>query len=238
MSDSSNHLIEDKKPQRIAIIGGTGKEGRGLAYRWALAGHDVIIGSRAVEKAQISADEVNALLVNRTGRVVGLENLQAAEWCDIVVMTVPFSAHISMLEYLKDVVKRKIFIDVSVPLVPPKVTIAQMPPAGSAGKEAQKILGDDTPVVIAFQNISYDRLINEGDIECDVLVCGTSKEARELVVELVKDAGMTAWDAGPLANAFVVEGLTSVLLYINKKYGSKDTGIKITGVHKDRRENQ
>jgi len=119
--------------------------------------------------------------------------------------------------------------------VPPKVTIAQMPAAGSAGKEAQKILGEETPVVIAFQNISYERLINSQDIDCDVLVCGTSKEARDTVIGLVEDAGMIAWDAGPMANAFVIEGLTSVLLYINKRYGSKETGIKITGVSKEDR---
>jgi NADPH-dependent F420 reductase len=137
-----------------------------------------------------------------------------------------------MLEYLKDAINGKILIDVSVPIVPPKVTIAQMPPAGSAGLEAQSILGEDSKVVIAFQNISYERLFKQGDIDCDVFVCGSPKEARETVISLVEEAGMTAWDAGPLANAMVVEGLTSVLLYINKKYGSKEAGIRITGVQK------
>jgi len=228
MSDISNK--KQSKRYRIAIIGGTGKEGRGLAYRWALAGHELTIGSRAIEKAQIAADEINSLLPEGVGRVVGLENIQAGDWAEIVVFTVPFSAHISMLEYLKDVIKGKVVIDVSVPLVPPKVTIAQMPAVGSAGKEAQK-------VVIAFQNISYERLMNNKDIDCDVLVCGTSKEARDTVIGLVEDAGMIAWDAGPMANAFVIEGLTSVLLYINKRYGSKETGIKITGVTKEDRGN-
>lgn len=220
--------------RKIAIIGGTGKEGKGLAYRWAKFGHDVVIGSRAVEKAQIAADEVNELLGERNkGRVVGLENLQAADWCDIVVMTVPFEVHVDMLNKLKEIVRGKIFIDVTVPLVPPKVHLAQMPKAGSAGKEAQGILGEETPVVMAFQNISYERLMKEGDIDCDVLVCGTSKQAREIVVELVGDAGMTGWDAGPMANAIVVEGLTSVLININKTYGSREAGIKITGVKKN-----
>jgi len=232
MSDNSNNKKQSKR-DRIDIIGGTGKEGRGLAYRWALAGHELTIGSRAIEKAQIAADEINSLLPEGVGRVVGLENIQAGDWAEIVVFTVPFSAHISMLEYLKDVIKGKVVIDVSVPLVPPKVTIAQMPAAGSAGKEAQKVLGEETPVVIAFQNISYERLMNNKDIDCDVLVCGTSKEARDTVIGLVEDAGMIAWDAGPMANAFVIEGLTSVLLYINKRYGSKETGIKITGVTKE-----
>lgn len=219
---------------QIAIVGGTGKEGKGLAYRWALAGHDVTIGSRSVEKAQIAADEVNSHLPQRAPRVGGLENIQAADWGEIVTLTVPYSAHIPMLEYLKDAIKGKILIDVTVPIVPPKVTIAQMPEAGSAGKEAQAVLGEETPVVIAFQNISYERLMKDGDIDCDVLVCGTSKVARDVVIELVKDAGMIGWDAGPMGNAMVVEGLTSVLLYINKRYGSKEAGIKITGVnHED-----
>jgi hypothetical protein len=190
---------------RIAIIGGTGKEGKGLAYRWALAGHDVIIGSRNIEKAQLAADEVNSALPENAIKVGGLGNIQAADWCEIVTLTVPFSAHISMLEYLKEVVRGKILIDVTVPIVPPKVTIAQMPEAGSAGKEAQKVLGEDTPVVIAFQNISYERLMKDEDIDCDVFVCGTSKEARDVVIGLVEDAGMVGWDAGPMGNAMVIE---------------------------------
>ncbi len=219
--------------KKIAIIGGTGKEGKGLAYRWAKFGHNVVIGSRSVEKAQAAADEVNTLNDDNENRVVGLENTQAAEWSDVVVMTVPFEAHVDMLNKLKEVVKGKIFIDVTVPLVPPKVNVVQLPKAGSAGREAQAILGEETPVVMAFQNISYERLMKEGDIDCDVFVCGTSKQAREAVLELVGDAGMVGWDAGPMANSVVVEGLTSVLININKTYGSKEAGIKITGVRKE-----
>jgi len=218
--------------KKIAIIGGTGKEGKGLAYRWAKHGHEIVIGSRAVEKAQTAADEVNLLLGDKKGRVVGLENSQAADWCDIVVMTVPYEAHADMLNKLKEIVKGKMFIDVTVPLVPPKVHLVQLPKSGSAGKEAQAILGEETPVVMAFQNISYERLMKDSDIDCDVLVCGTSKDAREAVLELVKEGGMTGWDAGPMANSVVVEGLTSVLIYINKTYGSKEAGIKITGVER------
>lgn len=218
---------------RIAIIGGTGKEGKGLAYRWAKAGHEVVIGSRLVEKAQIAADDVNALLGSVFTKVTGLENFQAAYWCEVVTLTIPFTAHQGMLENLKDVVKGKLFIDVTVPIVPPRVSVAQMPAAGSAAMEAQIILGDDTPVVSAFQNISYERLLREGDIDCDVLVCGRSKDARKKVIGLVEDAGMTGWDAGALENSMVVEGLTSVLIHINKVYGSRESGIKITGVNKE-----
>lgn len=220
--------------QRIAIIGGTGKEGKGIAYRWAKAGHEVTIGSRAVEKAQIAADEINKLLPSTATQVVGMVNIQAADWGEVVAITVPYQAHAEMLKQLKEVITGKLVIDVTVPLVPPKVHIAQMPPAGSAGSEARSILGEETPVAIAFQNISYERLMDEGDIDCDVLVCGSSKQAREEVLELVKDAGLTGWDAGPLANAMVIEGLTSVLIHINKTYGSKEAGIKITGVQRDR----
>lgn len=218
---------------KIAIIGGTGKEGKGLAYRWAKFGHEVVIGSRAVEKAQAAADEINILIDHKDGRVVGLENIQAADWGEIIVLTVPYTAHVDMLNNLKDVIAGKILIDVTVPLVPPKVHIVQMPKAGSAGREAQSILGDETPVVIAFQNISYERLIKEGDIDCDVFVCGTSKQARDTTLKLVEDAGMTGWDAGPMANAVVVEGLTSILININKIYGSREAGIRITGVNKE-----
>jgi 8-hydroxy-5-deazaflavin:NADPH oxidoreductase len=217
--------------EKIAIIGGTGKEGKGLAFRWAKSGHQVVIGSRQVEKAQLAADEINQLLDKPL--VTGLENAQAADWCDVIVMTVPFSAHVSMLEYLKDLVKGKIFIDVTVPLVPPKVSVAQMPPSGSAGQEAQIILGEETPVVTAFQNISYERLLKDGDIDCDVLVCGANREVRGKVIQLVKDAGMKGWDAGPIENSMVVEGLTSILININKVYGSKESGILITGPLQD-----
>lgn len=217
---------------KIAIIGGTGKEGKGLAYRWAKHGHEVIIGSRQIEKAQLAADEVNTMLGGRNIHVSGLENIQAADWCDIVVLTVPYSVHKDMLQALKDVINGKILIDVTVPLVPPKVNIVHIPEAGSAGKEAQEIVGEETPVVIAFQNISYEHLTKDEDINCDVLVCGTSKKAREVVLGLVEDAGMKGWDAGPMANAVVVEGLTSVLIHINKQYGSTEVGIKITGVER------
>ena len=217
--------------KKIAIIGGTGKEGKGLAYRWAKHGHSVVIGSRSVEKAQIAADEINALVTgDGKDKVVGLENSQAADWCDYVVMTVPYEAHADMLCNLNEIIKGKILIDVTVPLVPPKVHMVHVPKGGSAGLEAQAILGDETPVVMAFQNISYERLFKEDDIDCDVLVCGTSKQAREAVLELVREGGMTGWDAGPLANSIVIEGLTSVLIYINKNYGSREAGIKITGV--------
>lgn len=219
--------------ERIALIGGTGKEGKGLAFRWAQAGYDVVIGSRQVEKAQIAADELNQLLGNIKNPVTGLQNFQAADWCDIAVLTVPFAAHQAILTELKDCLNGKILIDVTVPLVPPKVTKVQFPPAGSAALEARDILGEGIQVVSAFQNISYERLMDEGDIECDVLVTGTSKDARKIVLALVEKAGMVGWDAGPIENSVVAEGMTSVLIGLNSQYGIHNAGIKITGINRE-----
>ena len=124
----------------IAIAGGTGKEGKGLAYRWAKAGYQLIIGSRQLEKAQAAANDLNQLL-NDSSKVTGMVNEDAVKQADLVVLTVPFSAHIPTLQGLKEALKGKILVDVSVPLVPPKVTRVQMPPAGSAALEAKQVLG-------------------------------------------------------------------------------------------------
>lgn len=213
----------------IAVLGGTGKEGKGLAFRWAKAGYKVIIGSRIPEKAQAAAAEVSEML-DRKASVEGLDNLSAAQKADIAVLTVPYSAHRDTLLGLKNALQGKILVDVTVPLVPPKVTKVQMPPAGSAAQEAVEILGEGVQVVDAFQNISFEHLIHGEEVPCDVLVTGTSKAAREEVLKLVEAAGLTGWDAGPIENSVVVEGLTSILIYINKQYGATHAGIKITGV--------
>lgn len=213
----------------IAIAGGTGKEGKGLAYRWAKAGYQIIIGSRQPEKAQSAASELNSILKNIIP-VKGMVNSEAVSEADLVVLTVPFSAHRDTLLLLKDVLQGKILIDVTVPLVPPKVTRVQMPPAGSAAQEARDILGEGVKVCAAFQNISYEHLLNDEEINCDVLVTGVDKESRAIVLKLVADAGMVGWDAGALENSVVVEGMTSILIGINKQYGVHDAGIQITGV--------
>jgi NADPH-dependent F420 reductase len=219
----------DVNIQKIAIIGGTGKEGKGLAFRWAKVGYDIFIGSRQVEKAETAAAVVREL-PGVKGKVQGMSNLEAASTADLVVLTVPFAAHVAMLEHIKAVVQGKILIDVTVPLVPPRVTRVQMPQAGSAAQEARMILGDAVEVVAAFQNISYEHLLGDGDVHCDVLVTGSSKAARALVIDLIQQANMVAWDAGPIENSVVVEGLTSILIGINKQYGVESSGIKITGV--------
>ncbi len=216
----------------LAILGGTGKEGKGLAYRWAQAGYTVYIGSRKAEKAQRAAADVRARLGD-AAPVHGLLNPEAAAQAEIVVVTVPYSAHRPTLEAVREAVQGKIVVDVTVPLVPPKVTKAQMPPAGSAAQEAQEILGPEVAVVDAFQNISHELLWEGGEIACDVLVTGKGKKNRQVVIQLVRDAGLRAWDAGPIENSAVVEGLTSVLIYLNKTYGSTHAGIRVTGLSAD-----
>ena len=212
----------------IAIVGGTGKEGKGLALRWAKAGYRIIIGSRQSEKALAAVQEVKNRLED--GDIMGMTNQEAVQLAEIVVVTVPYSAHRETLEGLKDALQGKLVVDVTVPLVPPRVTHVQMPPAGSASQEAAEILGQGVQVITAFQNISFEHLLRDEFTDCDVLVCGTNKTARETGIELVKAAGLWGWDAGPIENAVVVEGLTSVLIGLNKQYGVQSAGIRITGI--------
>lgn len=216
-------------PMTIAILGGTGKEGKGLAYRWLKAGHKIIIGSRVIEKAQAAAADLSNMF-NNVVPVSGDTNENAADTAEIIVLTVPYQVHASMLEMIKDRVQGKIFIDVTVPLVPPKVTKVQIPADGCAGMGAKKILGENVEVVSAFQNIAYEHLLNDEEVTCDVLVCGGSKAAKQIVLDLVAAAGLQGWDAGPLENSIVAEGLTSILIGLNKQFGTTNAGIRITGI--------
>ena len=161
--------------------------------------------------------------------VIGMDNLRAAKEANFIVLSVPYSAHRDTLETVKSELQGKILIDVTVPLVPPKVATVQMPAAGSAAQEAREIVGEGVQVCAAFQNISYEHLLDNAEVECDVLVTGTSKDARSETIKLVEAAGLKGWDAGPIENSVVVEGMTSVLIGINKRYGSTHAGIKITG---------
>jgi len=214
----------------IAVIGGTGPEGTGLALRWARAGYRVIIGSRSSEKAIAHAQALTDRL-GGTSVVAGMANPEAARVADLVVLTVPYEAHRTLLEELRPVLAGKILVDVTVPLVPPGVTTVHMPSAGSAGAEAQEVLGEQVSVVSAFQNVSKDHLADPDEpINCDVFVCGNNKDAREQVLKLAEAAGMRGWDAGLIQNAMVAEGLTSILIGINKQYKVRGAGIRIVGV--------
>jgi hypothetical protein len=221
--------MTDQLVLTIAVLGGTGREGKGLAYRWAKAGYRVLIGSRDTGKAQAAAAGISDLL-HGNALIEGMDNLSAATEADIAVIAVPYAAHRETIEAVKPALAGKILVDVTVPLVPPKVTKVQMPKAGSAAQEACEILGEGAQVASAFQNISHEHLLGESKSECDVLVTGTSKETRAEVIKLVEAADLTGWDAGPIENSVVIEGLTSVLININKQYGSTHAGIKITGV--------
>jgi NADPH-dependent F420 reductase len=216
--------------QTIAVIGGTGREGPGLALRWAKSGqYQVLIGSRQQEKAERVAAELNA----RLGRnlISGMVNPDAAAAADMVVLTVPYSAHVPTLESIRTGLRGKILVDVTVPLQPPQVSRVHIPPGGSAAAEAQALLGSDVRVVAAFQNVGAAHLQDpDHPIESDVLVCGDDKEAKAEVIALAEAAGMRGLDAGPLQNAVVAEGLTAVLIGINVRYKAKGAGIRITGI--------
>ena len=218
----------------LGIIGGTGKEGQGLGYRWARSGYPVIIGSRSEDKALSAAAALNARLGE--GVVRGMDNAAAVEACDIAVITVPYAAHHDTLHVLRPQLAGKVLIDVTNPAVPPKLSEVNLPAAGSAAVEAQQILGDAVEVVSAFQNISHELLLEDQGATCDVLVSGDSKAAKEQVLQLVEALGLSGWDAGPLKNAVVAESLTSVLIGINRRYKLKGAGIRIVGERAEAKE--
>ena len=213
--------------ETIAILGGTGDLGTGLAIRWAKAGHRIIIGSRTQEKAAAAVAELKK--ISPTTAALAMVNPEAAAAGDIVVLTVPFEHQISTLESVRAGLAGKILIDVTVPLIPPKVGTVQLPVEGSAGKRAQNCVGDGVMVVTAFQNVAAHLLQQDVKIECDVLVAGNSKDARDKVIELVKEAGMSGWHAGPIENSAAAEALTSILIQINRRHDISHSGIKIVG---------
>ena len=211
----------------IAILGGTGDLGTGLAIRWSRAGHEIVIGSRTLEKAKTAVANLQEISPETPARA--MENPDAAAAGDIVVLTVPAEHQVSTLETVRAGLKGKILIDVSVPLVPPRVGTVQLPQAGSAGKRAQDLLGDEVMVVSAFQNIAAHLLQQDIQIECDVLVAGNKRAARDKVIELAAQAGLTGWHAGPIDNAAAAEALTSILIQINRRHDVSHSGIRIVG---------
>jgi len=214
--------------KRIAILGGTGQLGRGLALRWANAGYQVTIGSRSVDKAALTAREINETV--RHDAVVAASYRDAAAAAPIVLLTVPYAAQRTTVEEVRDLLAGKILIDTTVPLVPPKVARVQLPASGSAVAAIQELLGSAVRVVSAFQNSPALLLLDLAHVvDCDVLVCGDDVAARETVIQLIADIGMRALHAGPIVNSAATEALTSVLISINARYKSH-AGIRITGL--------
>jgi NADPH-dependent F420 reductase len=213
---------------RIAVLGGTGKEGRGLALRWAKAGHDVVLGSRDAERAKAKAEEVSAL----SGKIVrGADNASAASGAEVVLLSVPYSGHAALLSELRATLDGRVVIDITVPLQPPRVREVHLPPGQAAALEAQSLLGPGARVVAALHHVSSVHL-GDADhaLEGDVLVCSDDDGARALVIGLVGDLGMRALDAGPLRNAIALESLTPVLLHLNKKYKVEGAAIRFVGI--------
>jgi NADPH-dependent F420 reductase len=193
---------------RIGLVGGTGKEGRGLAARWARAGHEIVIGSRDPARGD-----------NR-----------AAAACDVVVLCVPYAAQAATLASIGDLLGGKLVIDLVVPLAPPLVTRVSLPPGGAAALEAQRAV-PDARVVAALHHVSSTHLGDPAHaIPGHVLLCGDDATAKQTAIELVAQLPARAVDAGPLANAVALEAMTPVLLYINKTTRASGVGITITGI--------
>lgn len=215
--------------ETIAIIGGTGAEGSGIALRLAKVGRRVIIGSRDAGKAEKVAQELNRIL--GTKLVEGANNKPATLAAEIVIVTVPFAAQRSTIEEIRDALAGKILVDATAPLVPPRVNRVQLPAGGSAVAAIQTMLGEGVRVVSAFQNVSAEKLKKlDEDVDCDVLVCADDAAARQSVIDLVNAIGLRGIDAGPICNSAAAEALTSVLIWINRKYTVPGAGIRITGL--------
>jgi NADPH-dependent F420 reductase len=207
----------------IAILGGTGDLGSGLAKKWLASGYPIVIGSRSAEKATAFAEGLGA-------GARGADNAGAARLGDIVVLAVPFASHEATLLEVKDAVQGKIVVDAAVPLVPPKVSTVQMPAEGSAAQIAQRLLGEGVRVVSAFHNVGAAKLHAGGRADCDVLVFGNDKDARDTVIGLANEVATCGIDGGVLANSVAAEALTSVLIGINRRYKVSGAGIRITGL--------
>lgn len=216
-------------PATVAVLGGTGDLGGGVARFLARQGVTVVIGSRDAARAEAAAAALAAELPG--SRVSGAALADAAQAAELVVLAVPYAAHADTLDAVRAACQGKILIDTTVPLRPPKVMRVQLPAAGSAAVETQQRLGDGVRVVSALQNISAHYLAEGVVPDCDVLVTGDDEPARQLVIDLLTRGGLRAWHAGPLANSAAAEALTSILIGMNRRYKFKGAGIRITDGH-------
>lgn len=214
---------------KIGILGGTGKEGAGLAVRWAQAGHDIVIGSRDAERARAKAAELAALVPG--ARMSGAGNRDAAAAAEIVVIALPAGGLAATLPDVREACRGKVVVSTVVPLTFGGPRLFTPPPQGSSAEEAQEMLGSDARVVGAFHHIAAHELsATEHDIECDLLICGGDAEAKKRVADLGASMGLRTVDVGALSNAGPLEGITAVLATINRRYKLKNSGIKITGL--------
>jgi NADPH-dependent F420 reductase len=225
---------------KIAIVGGTGSEGYGLALRWARAGEHIVIGSRDEQRALATADKIQKEV--GSAQISGAENQQAVAGADVVVLTVPFQAHAATVRHIKPALKPGVIvIDASVPLataVGGKATQTIGVWDGSAAQQAQSALPANIPVVAAFQNVSADLLNDERPLECDVIICTDDPTARQITTDLVhKIPGLRALDGGALENAHIVEQITALLITLNIRHKSHSAGIRITGLEEPSRRN-
>lgn len=216
---------------KIAILGGAGALGSGLARRWAKAGQQVVVGSRDSGRGQDAVAAINAAC--GAPRASAASYRDAAADADIIVVTVPFASQRDVLDQIRDLVGDKVVVDCTVPLRPPRVGTVQLPPEGSAAQIARAALPPEARVVSAFQNVGAALLASDKTIDCDVLVCSDDDEARKIGVALAELAGMRGLEAGPLANAAAGEALTSLLIQINRRYKADHAGIRFTGLPGD-----
>jgi NADPH-dependent F420 reductase len=222
-------IMTERRHYKIAVLGGTGAQGSGLALRLAGAGHDVTVGSRDAEKARKAAAELGA----RIGKpIAGADNRAAAAAAEIVFLTVPYAAQRTTVEEVRDRLEGKILVDATVPLAPPKVSVVQLPEGRSAVAAIQELLGRSVRVVSALQNVSAQHLADlTHAVDCDVLICGDDRGACDAVIELCAAMGLRGLYAGTIANSAAVEALTSALIAINRRYKVPGgAGIRITGI--------
>ena len=217
------------------MIGGTGDQGFGLVLRLAKAGEKIVIGSRSQPKAEEAAKKAREIL-GEGAFVTGLDNPKAAEAADVIIMSVPFAAHIDMIKSIQQSIKSNtIFIDVVVPLstaIGGNPTTALSVWEGSTAQQAARILPANTKVASAFHNVVAESLQDlSNEVDCDVIVCGDSQETRKSVMDLANEIpGVRAIDGGRLENSRTVEQLTALLIGINIRYKVKHSGIRITGI--------
>jgi NADPH-dependent F420 reductase len=221
----------ERRRYKIAVLGGTGAQGSGLALRLATSGHAVIIGSRSADKARVAASELSNRLSGKA--IAGTDNRQAAAAAEIAILTVPYAVQKATVEEVLAELDGKILVDATVPLVPPKVSVVQLPDGQSAVAAVQQLVGNKVRVVSAFQNVSAQHLSDlDHEVDCDVLVCGDDQDACEVAIGLIADIGMRGLYAGPIRNSAAVEALTSVLITINRRHKVAGSGIRITGLLK------